>query len=309
MLERIIVVFLDGVGLGQDAPQINPFSRISLPRLGSFLQGQRIVSDNQGLVTPHASLFGLDACMGVPGLPQSGTAQTTLLTGINAAARLGRHDGPYPNQELRQMLAADNLFIQITNTGQTAAYANAYSDRFLERRQRGTQRLSANTRAAVLAGLRLRGPEDLKNGRAVSAFLTNEYFLQWGYKVPNLTAAQSGAQLARLAQDYHLTFFELWYTDVAGHHQDWPMALQILGLLDEFVGGMLDVLDLDTSLLFMVSDHGNMEDLSTAGHTENPALGLLIGSQHNLLSGRMTALTDVTPTLFSALNSKQQKES
>jgi bisphosphoglycerate-independent phosphoglycerate mutase (AlkP superfamily) len=49
-----------------------------------------------------------------------------------------------------------------------------------------------------------------------------------------------------------------------------------------------------------VSDHGNIED-TRVGHTRNPALGMVIGQGHALLSRRLASLTDVAPTLLDLL--------
>jgi 2,3-bisphosphoglycerate-independent phosphoglycerate mutase len=301
MIERLLILFLDGVGLGDDDPEINPFMQADLPTLRGLLGGRRPVRANGGLSTRHASLLPLDAQLGIPGLPQSGTGQTTILTGVNAPALLGRHYGPYPNQPLRDLLGNGNLFRQLLAAGKPVAFANAYPDRFLDRLGRGTERLSANTRAALLAGLKLRGPVDLKAGRAVSALLTNEYWRHWGYDMPELSAAEAGAQLARLADDHALTYFEFWYTDVAGHRQDRELSLHVLNMLDQFIGGALAALDLSRSLLMVVSDHGNFEDWRTRKHTHNPALTLLVGAGHQTIAPRLQSLQDVTPSLKAIL--------
>ena len=301
MIDRVLVIFLDGVGLGDDDPQVNPLAEAPLPALRSLLGGHRPIRAHSGLNTDQASLVALEAQMGIPGLPQSGTGQVTLLTGVNAPALLGQHYGPYPSQPLVDLLSRDNLFKRMLSAGEAVAFANAYSDRFLNRVDRGTGRLSANGRTALLAGLKLRGPNDLKQGRAVSSLLTNEYFQGLGYDVPDLSAAEAGAQLAHLARDHKLTFFEFWYSDVAGHRQDRQLSLHTLELLDEFIGGTVEALDTSRALLLIVSDHGNLEDLRTRKHTLNPALALLTGAGHNAVAQQLDSLEDVTPTLLAAL--------
>jgi len=301
VIDRALVIFLDGVGLGADDPQVNPLAEAPLPALRSLLGGHRPIRAHSGLNTDQASLVALEAQMGIPGLPQSGTGQVTLLTGVNAPALLGQHYGPYPSQPLVDLLSRDNLFKRILSAGEAVAFANAYSDRFLARVDRGTGRLSANARAALLAGLKLRGPNDLKKGRAVSSLLTNEYFQGLGYDVPDLSAAEAGAQLAHLAHDHKLTFFEFWYSDLAGHRQDRQLSLHILELLDEFIGGTVQALDTSRALLLIVSDHGNLEDLRTRKHTLNPALALLTGAGHDALAQPLDSLEDVAPTLLAAL--------
>ncbi len=302
MIDRVLVIFLDGVGLGDDDPQVNPLAEAPLPALRSLLGGHRPIRAHGGLSTDQASLVALDAQMGIPGLPQSGTGQVTLLTGVNAPALLGQHYGPYPSQPLVDLLSRDNLFKRILSAGEAVAFANAYSDRFLNRVDRGTGRLSANARAALLAGLKLRGPNDLKKGRAVSSLLTNEYFQGLGYDVPDMSAAEAGAQLAHLAHDHKLTFFEFWYSDVAGHRQDRQLSLHLLKLLDEFIGSTVEELDTSRALLLIVSDHGSFEDLRTRKHTLNPALTLVAGAGHRKMASRLRSLVDVTPALLDVLD-------
>jgi hypothetical protein len=305
MIDRVLVLFLDGVGLGDDDARVNPIAQADMPTVRSLLGGRRPVRTNGGHTTRQATLLPLDAQMGVPGLPQSGTGQTTILTGVNAPALLGQHYGPYPNQPLRALLSNGNLFRELLEGGKPVAFANAYPDFFLGRLERGTERLSANSRAAVLAGLKLRGPAELKAGRAVSSLLTNDYWRDWGYDVPVLTAAEAGAQLVRLTDDHALTYFEFWYTDVAGHRQDLELSLHILQQLDQLIAGIIETLDMERSLLVVVSDHGNFEDLSTPKHTYNPALSLLVGAGHQDLAPRLRSLQDVTPALKAMLTSDE----
>jgi len=158
--KSVILLFLDGVGLGDADPEVNPFMHVELPAVQKLLGISHVTREQAGTTTHQATLLGLDALLDVPGLPQSATGQTTILTGQNAAAALGEHYGPYPNQQLRNLLTHDSLFRTLLDAGQPVAYANAYPDRFLDRARRGKGRLSANTNAAAMAawdGTRLPG--------------------------------------------------------------------------------------------------------------------------------------------------------
>jgi bisphosphoglycerate-independent phosphoglycerate mutase (AlkP superfamily) len=75
-------------------------------------------------------------------------------------------------------------------------------------------------------------------------------------------------------------------------------------MLDEFIAGILDELDLRRSLLLLVSDHGNFEDWTTSKHTTNPALTLLVGAGFEKLVPQLNSLQDVKPTLLSYINQK-----
>lgn len=299
-VEKILIVFLDGVGLGDDA-EANPFFNHPMPFLGQLLNGQKPLKANAGYSNGRATLLGLDAGLGVPGLPQSGTSQTAILTGLNAPARLGEHYGPYPNQPLKDLLAEHNFFSQLLAQEKPVAYAGAYPDQFLARLKRGTGRLSANTRAALSAGLKLRGPQDLQAGRAISGLLTNEHWHKWGYNVPRLTPREAGAQLVRLSDDHALTYFEFWYTDAIGHKQDADQAQRVLTLLDDFFAGIIETFNPQTTLLLVISDHGNFEDLSTKQHTANPALTLVIGQEHRQAAAQLQSIMDIKPFVLDLL--------
>ena len=56
----------------------------------------------------RATLLPLDACLGVPGTPQSATGQATLLTGRNVPAEIGYHYGPKPNPAVAAYLRSSN---------------------------------------------------------------------------------------------------------------------------------------------------------------------------------------------------------
>ena len=301
MPKSVLMIFLDGVGLGDANPEVNPFMHVQLPTLQSLLGVEHLTRQAAGTVTGQAALLGLDATLGVAGLPQSATGQTTILTGRNAAAALGEHSGPYPNDFLRKILAQDNLFKTVLEAGYSVAYANAYPTRFLERLARGKGRLSANTQAAVMSGVPLRTGEDLRAGQALSALMSNDFWPEPDFALPPLSAFQAGQQLVALAQPHTLTFFEFWYSDLLGHKQQRTEALEILTLLDDFLAGILADLDRNRTLLLVVSDHGNFEDWSTNKHTTNPALTLLSGPGFQQLVPHLHSLVDVKAAILTFL--------
>lgn len=299
--KSVIILFLDGVGLGDANPEANPFMHAAMPTAQQLLGVPYLTKQASGAVTNQAALLGLDARLNMPGLPQSATGQTTILTGQNAAAAIGEHYGPYPNPQLRHLLAQDSLFKSVLDKGYPVAYANAYPDRFLDRAKRGKGRLSANTNAAAMAGLKLRGPQDLQQGRAISALFSNDFWPETDVTLPPLTAYQAGGQLVALAKDHTLTFFEFWYSDLLGHKMKRDESLKILGMLDDFLAGIMDTLDVENSLLLVVSDHGNFEDWTTKKHTKNPSLTLLAGAGFQQFVPRLHSLTDVKPVVLSYL--------
>lgn len=301
MTKRVLIIFLDGVGLGEANAEVNPFMHVEMAQLKKWLGTSQLTRETAGSSTELARLLAVDARLGVPGLPQSGTGQTAILTGLNAPEANGGHYGPYPNGHLRDMLAAHSLFKTLHDLGHPVAYANAYPDRFLDRIRRGKGRTSANTNAAVMAGLRLRSRRDLERGRAIPAMLRSEFWPETGVELPALNASQAGEQLAALAQDYRLTFFEFWYSDWIGHKMDRDQSIWILEQLDQFIAAALESVDLTETLVLVVSDHGNFEDWTTKKHTDHPSLAIVAGQNIQLLASQLKALTDVKPLVLSYL--------
>ena len=78
-------------------------------------------------------------------------------------------------------------------------------------------------------------------------------------------------------------------------------SIQILHRLNDFLEGILSRLDLENSLLLVVSDHGNFEDWTTKKHTGNPSLTLLAGQDAGQLAQKMQSLQDVKPAVLSYL--------
>lgn len=301
MPSGILFVFLDGVGLGLAGPD-NPLSQVPMPHLQDLLGGPLVAngtapgaSQARGDLTFRA----LDACLGVPGLPQSATGQTSLFTGINAQALVGDHVTAYPTTVLREVIAEHSLLKRVADAGGRVLFANAHSQRFWEMIDQGKRRLGASTLTALAADASIPTLDDLAEGRAVLWDITHEVASSYlGYKLPLVSPAEAGARLARLAVDYDLVLYESFLTDLAGHRRIEPEW--VLTRLDEFLGAILEHRSSETTLV-VCSDHGNVEDASTKAHTTNPVPLLVVGPAAERFSSA-TAITDVAPAILSALS-------
>ena len=129
---KILFLFLDGIGLGEDNPETNPFLRANMPYLESLLGGKKLTKSATPFESESISLKAVDPNLGVKGLPQSATGQAVLLTGINIPAELGYHYGPKPNPEVAQYLSDHTLFSKTVNAGKKAALLNAYPPRYFD---------------------------------------------------------------------------------------------------------------------------------------------------------------------------------
>ncbi len=292
------MIFIDGVGLGDPDPAINPFVRAKTPTLHRLLGGP--LAGRAAVRTRAAVMVPLDAQLGVPGLPQSATGQVALLTGENAPALMGRHVTAYPPQTLRTLLETHGLFPRLCAQGVPVALANAYAPEYFTAVADGRLRHAAITLNALQAGVRLRGIEDLLAGRAVYQDLTNARLRERGVAVPMITPEEAGRHLAQVATGYRFTLFEFFQTDLAGHGRV-PDRIGVVERFDRFLGAALDATDLDDALVLITSDHGNLEDERTDRHTLNPVPAVLVGAEREALAPRLHALTDLAPACLEIL--------
>ena len=300
---RILLLFLDGVGIGKRDPTINPMFTARMPVLSSLLGGKVPHLGNRRIFNTQVCVAPINATLRMPGLPQSGTGQTTLFTGINAARINGRHFGPYPPSEVRPLLESHNIFRQLLTRGKSVVFANAFPEQFFQYTRSGTRRLSATTMSCMMAGVPLLTAKELRNNEAVSADLTRERWRELGYPdIGAISAPDAGAHLAALAARHDFTLFEYWLPDHAGHRQDMGFAVEVLEQFDAFLGGVLRHVDRSHTLVVVTSDHGNVEDLSVKMHTRNPVPCLASGPGAKPFVSRIRSLMQVTPAILDLLD-------
>ncbi|HSM03028.1 MAG TPA: alkaline phosphatase family protein [Longimicrobiales bacterium] len=298
-MARVLFVFLDGVGIGTADPGRNPFLEARLPVLRELLGGRIPTLDHPSIHFTgerEAAAFPLDATLGVAGLPQSGTGQTALLTGENGAERFGRHFGPWVPVALRPVVEERSVLRRVVEEGRPAVFANAYPREWALKW--GTRRIAGAPLAARAAGLLTREQSELAQGRAVSSEIVNDRWrARWPEDdIPDVTAEDAGRTLADLAGTADLTFYAHYTTDIAGHRGSADECRKALERVDGFLGGILAGLPED-HLLLVGSDHGNVEDLQ-AGHTRNPALGLLVGPGAHRRAAGLSSLMDPAPAIL-----------
>jgi hypothetical protein len=245
---KILFVFIDGLGLGLNDPTINPLAdKTRFPNLGKLL----------------AQSIPLDAACGVPGLPQSATGQSALLTGLNAPKLMGRHIEGFPPPRLKTLVQQHNIFSALTAAGKSCAFANAY---WLDDIAHIPPRRESVTTVATLAALGgVRGKADLLANQAVYHDLTREKLRGRGYEDPLITPEEAAEHLIDVAGSHDFTLFEFFETDHAGHSGERQKVFQTLEKLDRF----FSILWKFEGLLIVTSDHGNIEDLSVRTHTAN----------------------------------------
>ena len=283
-ISRVIVLFLDGVGIGSGDPKRNPFFATDPGILTGLLRGHVSHDRGESEISRTASLVSLDATLGVSGLPQSGTGQTALMTGVNAPLHIGRHFGPYPYSELRPILQEHNIFRRLHDRGLSVCYVNAFPQQFFDHLRTRKHRISAITMSWLMSGFELNDSVALREGRALSSDITSERWNKLGFpRVVELVPREAGRRLTQIGRRHDFTFFEFYQTDKVGHGQSMTDAIVLLERLNQFVAGVFDDFDYEHMLFVVISDHGNLEDLSTKSHTMNPVPYLAVGKRHEEL--------------------------
>jgi hypothetical protein len=286
----VLLLFIDGLGLGEEDPRTNPVARARLGRLRLFR--------GRPAPDPAACFIPADACLGVPGLPQSATGQTAILTGLNAPAAVGRHINGPCTKSLAALLDGRSLFSRVKAAGGEATFANAYTPEFLANPPRF---LSVSTVAMMRAGLRFRTLADLAGGEALFHDFTNRLLPERGNGLPAVTPREAGATLARLVRTHAFTMYEHFLTDRAGHAQDMARGVELLEDLEVLLDAVLAGLDLSVNLVVLASDHGNLEDLSTKRHTRNRVPVLLWGAGAEQAAAGIADISHIAPAILGHL--------
>ena len=301
---KILFLFLDGIGLGEDNPETNPFINADMPYLESLLGGKKLTKSAAPFESDTITLKAIDPNLGVKGLPQSATGQAVLLTGTNIPAELGYHYGPKPNPEVAQYLNGHTIFSKTVNAGKKAALLNAYPPGYFKGINSGKRLYSSIPLALTNAGISLFTEEDYHAGNALAADFTGE-----GWKTflnidnaPVFDPETAGAKLGELAKRYDFSFFEYWASDYAGHKQDMPWATNQLEVFDGVLKGLLANWRDEDGLILLTSDHGNMEDLGTRKHTAAHVPLLLFGDKTKRDAfTNVSDLTGVAPAISQLL--------
>ncbi len=296
---RVLLIFVDGIGLGRNDQETNPLVRFGLHCVKDWF-GMALTEEISPVLTPYRALIPIDTTLGVAGLPQSATGQAAILTGLNTAKIMGRHIQAFPGPQLSALITDNNLMKKLVEDGLTATSANMYMPDYFELVAKRKRRHSAITLAALSTGMVLRSLTEINSGQAVYQDITNEMLSSLGIDIPIVSPKQAAYNLVNISRKYFFTIFEYFQTDRAGHKQDWRYAQRILQILDEFIGAVYEVLPADT-LLLITSDHGNFEDMGVKTHTLNKVPLIVLGNGAQKITEGITDLTGIAPAILEGL--------
>jgi 2,3-bisphosphoglycerate-independent phosphoglycerate mutase len=296
----VLMIFWDGVGIGKKDSKINPFFHVRLPFFEDLFEKRMVSLGQRTLMNHNTSVTPVNATLGIPHLPQSGTGQAAIMTGLNAPKIVGRHFGPYPHSSLRPLIVEQNLFLQLQRIGKKTIFANAYPDKFFHYLQSPKGKYPVMALSSVSAGMPLNGHEQVASHRAISADITAEKWHDFGHSdISAVTPQQAGEIFCGLSQSVDFILFEYFLTDNAGHSRNMELAENILQRMDGFLEGIASRFNHSEDILLIVSDHGNIEDLSVKTHTRNPIPLIALGKNRSYFSQRIKTLADIAPAIVS----------
>ncbi|SDC11387.1 MULTISPECIES: alkaline phosphatase family protein [unclassified Candidatus Frackibacter] len=302
-MPKVIMVFIDGFGLGENSSTTNPLVTAETPGFNYMLGGNDLIADIGRCDSKLASLIPTDASLGVEGLPQSATGQTAILTGVNASQKLERHISGFPTPTLKEIIKEESVFKKISNLGLKPHFINTYTREYFQK-QVESKRYAATTLAVMAGGIEFNYVDkELLAGKSIYHDLKQEVLIERGFNLPLITSHDSAIRLYNVIDKYDFILFEYFLSDVVGHKQDLKEAIKVVEDLDEFIFTLIKRINLEEVLLVITSDHGNIEDLSVRTHTKNLVPTILVGAYKDQIKDRITSLTDLTPAIISLFQS------
>lgn len=286
------MIFIDGVGIGKEDYTFNPFFKF---RFKTFTENFGTIPhlDNPFLSNSHGFVFPIDAQMGIPNIPLSGTGQTSIFCGINAQKIIGKHFGPYPYSTLIPIIEKKNILKEFILRKKKVTFVNAYPKVFFDYVKTGRRLLSVTTLSCLLSGIRLNKIRDLHKGKALSAEIDNRRLVErMNYKLPIIKPETAANRLLRIASKNHFTLFEIFHTDHLGHGRNIDWLEHTSTVLDRFLLHITKNIKSNMTLI-VCSDHGNYEDLSIKMHTLNPALGMVFGKNASTIAKKIKTLAHI----------------
>ncbi len=302
MTPRVLMIFWDGVGYGKKDAMINPFFKAHLPTFTTLFGGEIPSLRHQRIHTKKASVVPVNTTFGMKGLPQSGTGQAAIFTGVNASKIVGQHFGPYPHSSLHSTIRGKNIFTQLHQRGKKTYFANAYPQKYFDYLSAHKARTPVVALSSISAQLPLHDHAELVLGKAISADIIGTRWNEFGHpNVHPISAVEAGKRFYALSRSVDFILFEYFLTDYSGHSKNMDTAVDTLERMDGFLAGILEHFDEVNDTVLFISDHGNIEDLSVKSHTRNPTPLIVIGRQKNYFAERIHCLYHVTPAIVSFL--------
>ncbi|MCP4230913.1 MAG: hypothetical protein GY771_12320 [bacterium] len=215
---------------------------------------------------------------------------------------LGRHLQGFPNAKLRKLLKERGIIPVLHRAGLRVRFVNAYHTPTLAEYRKRKRPFSATSVMAMEAFGGFPSVSLIAGRGAVYHDITGRSLRCRGEEAPTLKPEEAGGVVAELSRENDFTLFEYFLTDFAGHRQRMHRNVIYLETYDRFLGGVLAGTDLGKQTLLIISDHGNIEDLSVRKHTYNPVPLIAAGADHRAYTENAEAITDQYHTILEKFN-------
>lgn len=310
---RFIFIFIDGVGIGKSNGN-NPFIAADPKILRLW--------ENAAVELPDFTLKPIDPLLGVEGIPQSATGQTTIFTGVNIPKLLSKHIGSFPNRIMRKVLSEENLLMKLEKSGKKAKFINAYphhselfsnsninidnegnlifSNNFPDKFKK---RISVTSSILISNNVKPFDTEDIKERRSLYQDYSNKSLLKYGLDLPVFSPEDAAEVLFKTSGDFDLILYEFFQSDIYGHRKNITEQIELISGLDLLLSTLISLMDSNKDTLLITSDHGNLEDNSGKAHTMNPVPLITWGRKNYELSQNINDLSGITPAILKFLTS------
>ncbi len=308
---RFIFIFIDGIGIGSPNGT-NPFVSAN-PDILRLWEGAKTVRND-------IRIKAIDPLMGISGIPQSATGQTTIFTGINVPKILGKHIGSFPNKIMRRVIREENLLLKLNRSGKTGKFINAYpqhselfsnvhvkidkdgnlvfSDKFPETYKK---RISVTSSILISNNMKPFDTIDIIEKRSVYQDYSNKSLLRYGLELPVFSSKDAADILYRTSSDYDLILYEFFQSDIYGHRKKKADQIELISDLDTLLTSLISLMDDKSDTILITSDHGNLEDSSSKSHSLNPVPLITWGRGSRELSENINDLSGITPAILNFL--------
>ncbi|PKA05766.1 metalloenzyme, partial [Leptospira ellisii] len=266
------------------------------------------IPPNSPEILKNTVFLKTDASLGIKGLPQSATGQTSLWTGINACKVLQRHLSGFPTFTLKKIISKYSILRILNEHGFKADLLNCYTPAFGEHIKKNPRHISASTLIQMASDRPLKGMDDLRNGTGLYMDITHEYLKEFsrGYLAESddlfriRNPYETGKSIVDNCkrEDYALCIYEFFLTDKVGHKMHWEAAEKYIGELESFLTGVTEAMNPEEDQLIVTSDHGNLENLTVDVHTTNPVPTILYGKYTDILTNKIKAIVDIPVAIY-----------
>ena len=296
------------MGIGEPTDK-NPI-RVARTEYLPFFKGGMKLPDG----TP---IKAIDVLLGVGGLPQSASGQSSLYTGENIPKLLNKHISSFPNRAMREVIYRKNILSRLKEKGLDAVFINAYprhshlfSDEHLKISEKGEfhfsedfppaykRRISVTSCMMINSGQTPFDEKDILAERSIFQDYTNAYLTERGLEMPEFSPEKAAEILVNASRERDFILYEFFQTDLYAHRRSFDDRVELLKGLNRLLKHVISLMDPETETLLLTSDHGNMEDSSSRSHTRNPVPLITWGRDSKFLRTRIDSLTDVTPAIL-----------